>query len=90
MYNSSAIFSQEESALVLITLMPFACLRQLDSFSFLYFPSSFLSYSLLLITLSISFPLPLASLQQFFTLYDKDKKSQRKNHTKTFCFGLRG
>ena len=75
----------------MLILLPFACLRQLDSFSFLYFPSSF--FSSLLIYL-FPCPHPLASLQQFFTWYDKkdkDIKSQRqKNHTKTPCFGLRG
>ena len=91
MGNSSAIFSQEESALVLITLMPFACLRQLDSFSFLYFPSSFFSsfrsYSIYFLA-----PTPLLACSNF--LLDMTKKTKTRNHnekiTKTPCFGLRG
>ena len=84
MHNSSAIFSSEESALVLI-LMFFAFLRQLDSFSFLYFPSSFFSsfrsYSIYFLA-----PTPLLACSNFLldmTKKDKDKKSQRQNHTKS-------
>ena len=65
--------------------MLFACLRQLDSFSFLYFPSPFLSSFLssfpsLTLSYSIFFfaPAPLASLQQF--LLDKTKKTKTRNH----------
>ena len=62
--------------------MPFACLRQFDSFSFLYFPSSFSSFFLSCSLLLYLFPCPhpLASLQQFFTWYDK--KIQRQEITK--------